>query len=64
MDRDEIISAVSRVETKVDLLLAREERNDTRLRSVEKKMWIHTGVWAVLAVIAGKLGFPVPSPSL
>jgi hypothetical protein len=58
MDRDEIISGIARLETKVDLLLAGEADRNTRLRDVERKQWYHTGAMAVVALVATKMGFP------
>jgi hypothetical protein len=56
MDRDEIITTLARVETKVDTLIARELHHDKRLSAVEKKVWYASGVSAALVFIAGKLG--------
>lgn len=61
MDRDEIIEGLTRVETKVDMLLQRELGSELRLRSVERRQWYHSGVVAVLALIAAKFGIPVPT---
>lgn len=58
MDRDEIIAGLSRVETKVDLLLQRQGSQDDRLTAVERKQWYHTGAMACVALVAAKLGFP------
>lgn len=49
MDRDEIISAVSRVETKVDLLLERSNADSARITAVEKAQWYHSGAVAFAA---------------
>jgi hypothetical protein len=58
MDRDEIIAGITRCETKLDALLSNDKDREDRLRAVERKQWYHTGVWAVLALVAAKFGFP------
>jgi hypothetical protein len=63
MERDEIIAGLTRCETKLDQLLSAEKDHEDRIRSVERKQWYFSGVWAVLALAAAKLGLPVPGLS-
>jgi hypothetical protein len=47
-----------RIETKIDVILARGADHEARLRSLEREQSIHRGGIAVLAAIAAKLGLP------
>jgi hypothetical protein len=49
---DDLQRSLGRVESKVDMLLARSETYEKRLHAVEKKVWYASGVSAVLAYIA------------
>lgn len=49
---------LARIETKVDILLTREGRNEDRLSAVEKKQWLHSGGVAVVAFFLSKFGIP------
>lgn len=60
MDTNEISRTLGRLEGKVDLLIDRFDKVDKRVEAVQRKQWYHTGVLAVLGVMAAKMGLPVP----
>lgn len=49
---DELQRAMGRVEAKVDLLIERTGKYDTRISAVEKKVWWSSGAAAVITFIA------------
>jgi hypothetical protein len=59
MVEHEIGARLARIETKVDMLLARDTDHENRLRTVEKRTWYTAGAAMLLAVFAPKLTLPV-----
>lgn len=59
----DVIDRLARIETKLDTLIIGETDHETRLRSVERGQWKHSGSMLILAPLmtffASKLGFPV-----
>lgn len=54
----EVQRSLGRLESKVDILLERSTSADSRLRSLERKVWGFPALGAFIAFIAAKTGFP------
>ena len=55
---DEMPNWAVRMDGKLDVLLARGEDHEKRLRSVESEKWLHRGGLAVVSLLAYKMGWP------
>lgn len=54
----DIRQSLGNLHAKVDMLLAADKDKESRVRTVEKKMWWATGASACVAFAASRLGLP------
>lgn len=52
---------LARIEANTETLIARFDKIDSRVSSVEKKQWMHTGALVVLAPLFAKFGVHFPT---
>ena len=55
-DRERLV----RIETKLDAALTVQTDHEARIRSGEKRQWLHTGALVVLAPYLAKFGIHLP----
>lgn len=56
----EIIIRLTRIEEKLTAALKVQDDHEARLRSGEKRQWLHTGALVVLAPLLAKFGVHLP----